>query len=64
MDVVDNLISYMTDMAAVATAAVQAMSSAYNIEHLVPHEVSLALAEFLRVLDAQGYALITCPDLR
>ncbi len=55
------VISSMTDMAAVATSSVQAMSSSHKIEHLVPYEAPLALAEFLRVLDAQGYSLITCP---
>jgi hypothetical protein len=59
-----DVIGSMTDMAAVTTASVQAVFSSHNIEHLYPHEVPLALAEFLRVLDAQGYALITCPDLR
>jgi predicted SAM-dependent methyltransferase len=54
----------MTDMAAVATASVQAVFSSHNIAPLVPYEAPLALAEFLRALDAQGYALITCPDLR
>jgi predicted SAM-dependent methyltransferase len=54
----------MTDMAAVASASVQAVFSSHNIEHLYPHEVPLALAEFLRVLDDAGFAVITCPDLR
>jgi predicted SAM-dependent methyltransferase len=54
----------MTDMAAVVSASVQAVFSSHNIEHLYPHEVPLALAEFLRVLDDAGFAVITCPDLR
>lgn len=54
----------MTDMAAVASASVDAVFSSHNIEHLYPHEVPLALAEFRRVLRDDGYAVITCPDLQ
>lgn len=54
----------MTDMSAVAAGSVQAVFSSHNIEHLYPHEVPVALAEFLRVLDDDGIAVITCPDLR
>ena len=53
----------MTDMAAVATASVDAIFSSHNIEHLYPHEVPLALAEFLRVLRDDGFVVLTCPDL-
>lgn len=54
----------MTDMAAVASASVDAVFSSHNIEHLYPHEVPLALAEFRRVLRDDGFAIITCPDLQ
>ena len=54
----------MTDMAAVPAASVDAIYSSHNIEHLYPHEVPLALAEFLRVLKHDGFAVITCPDLQ
>jgi len=54
----------ITDMAAVNTASVDALFSSHNIEHLYPHEVPQALAEFKRVLKPSGLALITCPDLR
>ena len=54
----------MTDMAAVDSACIDAIFSSHNIEHLYPHEVPVALAEFLRVLNAEGFAVITCPDLR
>ena len=54
----------MTDMAAVASASVDAVFSSHNIEHLYPHEVPLALAEFRRVLRDDGFAVITCPDLQ
>lgn len=59
-----DVIGSTTDMAAVATSSVQAVFPSHNIEHLVLHKVPLALAECLRVLDAQGDALITCTSRR
>lgn len=54
----------MTDMSAVASESVDAIYSSHNIEHLYPHEVPLALAEFLRVLKPDGFFVVTCPDLQ
>lgn len=54
----------ITDISAVADGAVQAVFSSHNIEHLYPHEVPVALAEFHRVLDDEGFVVITCPDLQ
>jgi hypothetical protein len=59
-----DVIGTMTDMTAVATGSVQAVFSSHNIEHLYPHEVPAALAEFKRVLSPDGFTLITCPDLQ
>ena len=59
-----DIVGTMTDMSAVADASVDAIYSSHNIEHLYPHEVSLALAEFRRVLKVDGFAVITCPDLQ
>lgn len=54
----------MTDMAAVESGRMDALFSSHNIEHLYPHEVPVALREFLRVLNDDGFAVITCPDLQ
>lgn len=54
----------MTDMSSVQTESVDAIYSSHNIEHLYPHEVPLALAEFKRVLKPNGFAVIACPDLQ
>jgi ubiquinone/menaquinone biosynthesis C-methylase UbiE len=54
----------MTDMSAVADESVDAIFSSHNIEHLYPHEVPLALKEFLRVLKPDGFLVVTCPDLQ
>ena len=54
----------LTDMSRVDTASVDAVYSAHNIEHLYWHEVPVALREFHRVLGAEGFVVITCPDLQ
>jgi len=59
-----DLVGTMTDMSSVNSESVDAVFSSHNIEHLYPHEVPLALAEFLRVLKLEGIAVITCPDLK
>ena len=59
-----DVIGTMTDMSAVATSSVDAIYSSHNIEHLYPHEVPLALTEFLRVLKPDGFFVVTCPDLQ
>lgn len=59
-----DIVGTMTDMSGVADASVDAVFSSHNIEHLYPHEVPLALAEFKRVLKPDGFVVITCPDLQ
>lgn len=59
-----DVIGTLSDMSAVASESVDALFSSHNIEHLYPHEVPRALQEFQRVLKPDGFAVITCPDLR
>ena len=59
-----DIIGSMTDMSAVTSDSMNAVFSSHNIEHLYPHEVPLALDEFHRVLDSQGFCVITCPDIQ
>ena len=59
-----DVIGTMTDLSAVASESVDAIHSSHNIEHLYPHEVPVALAEFLRVLKPDGFFVVTCPDLQ
>jgi ubiquinone/menaquinone biosynthesis C-methylase UbiE len=59
-----DVVGSMTDMSALSSGSVDAVFSSHNIEHLYPHEVPLALAEFLRVLSDDGFTVITCPDLQ
>lgn len=58
-----DVVGTMTDMSSVATESVDALFSSHNIEHLYPHDVPIALKEFYRVLKADGFVIITCPDL-
>lgn len=59
-----DIVGTMTDMAGVPDGAMDAVFSSHNIEHLYPHEVPVALAEFQRVLKPDGFFVVTCPDLR
>ncbi len=62
--VLPDIVATMTDMSPVPDASVDAVFSSHNLEHLYPHEVPVALAEFRRVLKPDGFALITLPDLQ
>ena len=62
--VAPDIIGTMTEMSGVAHTSVDAVFSSHNIEHLYPHEVPVALAEFKRVLKPDGFVVITCPDLQ
>lgn len=59
-----DFVASMTDMSVVTSGTMQALYSSHNVEHLYVGEVPKALAEFLRVLEPGGFALITVPDLR
>lgn len=63
-NVLPDITGTITDMNAVENESVDAVYSSHNIEHLYPHEVPLALKEFLRALKNNGFAIITCPDLQ
>ena len=57
-------IGTMTDMSAIEDSSVDAIYSSHNIEHLYAHEVAEALLEFKRVLNQDGFLVLTCPDLQ
>lgn len=59
-----DVVGTMTDMSDVPDESVDGIFSSHNIEHLYPHEVPVALAEFKRVLKSDGFVVITCPDLQ
>ena len=59
-----DIVGTLTDMSLVETGSVDAIYSAYNIDHIYPHEVPTALSEFFRVLKDDGMAIIKCPDIQ
>jgi hypothetical protein len=59
-----DIVGSMVNMPNLKDQSVEAIFSSHNIEHLYPHEVPLALAEFKRVLKADGYVVLICPDLQ
>jgi len=59
-----DIVGTITDLSGVVSASVDAVFSSHNIEHLYPHEVTVALAECRRVLKPDGDLVITCPDLQ
>ena len=62
--VAPDIVASITDMSVIPDASYEALYSSHNLEHLLPHEVPLALKEFYRVLKPHGFALITLPDLQ
>lgn len=59
-----DVVGSMTDMRMHFRAgSFDAVWSSHSLEHLHSHEVAPTIAEFRRVLRADGFALITCPDL-
>lgn len=59
-----DIVGTMTDMSGIVDSSVDAIFSSHNIEHLYPHEVPVALKEFLRILKPNGFLVVTCPDLQ
>lgn len=59
-----DIVASITAMDGVADGSVDAVFSSHNIEHLYAHEVPLALKEFRRVLNPDGIALVTLPDVQ
>jgi len=59
-----DIVGTLTDLSAVGSESVDALYSSHSIEHIFPHEVATALGEFHRVLKADGFLVITCPDLQ
>jgi len=59
-----DIVGTMLDMSGVPDGSVDAVYSSHNIEHIYPHEVPVALGEFLRVLKPDGFLVVTCPDLQ
>ena len=62
--VAPDIVGSMTAMPAVADGSADAIYSSHGVEHLYWHDVPSALAEFRRVLNDDGFVVITCPDVQ
>ncbi|HEV2362723.1 MAG TPA: class I SAM-dependent methyltransferase [Caulobacteraceae bacterium] len=62
--VAPDIVASAADLSAVPSGVADAVWTAHCIEHLWEHEVDTALAEFRRVLKADGFACILVPDLQ
>jgi len=59
-----DILGTLTDLSEVETGTIDAVYSAYNIDHIYPHEVPIAISEFFRVLKNDGIVIIKCPDIQ
>ena len=59
-----DVVGSSTDMSLIETGSVDAVYSSYNLDHIYPHEVPIALKEFYRVLNEDGIAVVKCPDIQ
>lgn len=56
-----DVLASMTDMGDIGEF--DSIYCSHALEHLMPHDVGVALGEFLRVLKAGAYAVVAVPDL-
>ena len=53
-----DLVGSITDMNIVETGSIDAIHSAYSLDHIYAHEIPIALREFYRVLNDDGIAIL------
>jgi hypothetical protein len=58
-----DIVGESQDMSLIDDGAVDALWSSHNIEHVWSFEVQPVLREFRRVLRADGYLVVLCPDM-
>ena len=59
-----DILGSLTDMNQVSSGSIDAIYSAYNLDHIYAHEIPTALKEFHRVLNENGIAIVRCPDIQ
>lgn len=59
-----DIVASIADMSGVESAAYDGVWSSHNIEHLFHHEAIELLKQLKRVVKADGWAIITCPDIQ
>jgi len=63
-EVEPDIVADLTNLSPIPNGSADAVWAAHCIEHLYEHEVSLALAEFRRVLREDGFVCVIVPDLQ
>ena len=59
-----DIVSSMLDMHEVDDNTFDAVFSSHNIEHVFSYQVNKAFSEIFRVLNDNGFLVITCPDIQ
>ena len=59
-----DILADLTDLSPIPDGSADAVWAAHCIEHLYEHQVTLALAEFRRVLREDGFVCVIVPDLQ
>ena len=59
-----DIIADLTDLSSIPDGSADAVWAAHCVEHLYGHQVSVALAEFRRVLRDDGFVCVIVPDLQ
>jgi SAM-dependent methyltransferase len=59
-----DIIADLTDLSPIPDGSADAVWAAHCVEHLYEHEVTIALAEFRRVLREDGFVCVIVPDLQ
>ena len=58
-----DIIASALDLSIIDSESFDAIYSSHNIEHVYAYEVPIMLREFLRVLNNDGFFVVTCPNL-
>lgn len=58
-----DVVGTIVNMEAVPDRSMDAIWSSHNLEHVFHHEAPRVLREFRRILKADGFCVITCPDI-
>lgn len=59
-----DIVSSIQDMSNVESNTFDAVYSSHNIEHIYSFEINKTLNEINRVLNDDGFLILTCPDLK
>ncbi|MCP3972120.1 MAG: class I SAM-dependent methyltransferase [Rhodobacteraceae bacterium] len=59
-----DILASLTDLSGIESDRFDGLWSSHNIEHVFPHEAAGVCQDFRRVLRPDGFAVITCPDIR